>query len=387
VTGRTGTFLFVTWPGGGNIHPLVTLGLRLLERGHTVRALAAAELAPRFEAEGIAFRAHRTGAEWTGGHPIRWPDATEEQRMAYLRGLADDVLAETARECTDVAVVDYMQPDALCAAERSGAPCVAFVHTLYTGVALSERSPMSMTADVGRINTLRDGLGLDRLSRITDLLSRASRTLIATVPEFDGADAPLAPNLRYVGPLVEPAGPDANWSPPTRPPSPQGDRPLVLVAMGTTPMDEAPVIQRVLDALANLPVIAYVTLGAHIDPSALRVPANATISGYVRHAAVMPHARLFVTHCGLSGIGAALTFGVPMLCLPLGREQPANAARVEAVGAGRALSPDASVEELWSTLQALLAGDATRAAARAMASTIAAYGNGERAAEELEQLL
>ena len=37
---RAGNFLVVTWWGGGNVHPLVALCRRMIERGHKVRVLA-----------------------------------------------------------------------------------------------------------------------------------------------------------------------------------------------------------------------------------------------------------------------------------------------------------------------------------------------------------
>lgn len=377
----SGRVLFVTWSGGGNVHPLVALGTRLLVRGHDVRVLGPHDLAARFAAEGIGFTAHRTGAEWTGGNPIVWPDVTDEQRSAYLNGLADDVIAEAARSPTDVLVVDYMQPDALCAAEKLGTPFVAFVHTLYTSVAADhESSPMNMSADVTHINALRGDLGLAPVPRITDLLDGADRVLVATVSELDRPDA-LPENVRYVGPLIEDAGPDARWRPPP------GGGPLVVVSMGTTEMDEAPVLQRALDAMTDVPARAFVTVGDHLDASMFRTPPNASISAFVRHAAVLPHARVFVGHAGLGGISAALTFGVPLVCVPIGRDQPTNAAHVEAVGAGRTVTSDAGVEALRAGIVEVLHGDRYRTAAGRVADAIRANGSGARAVEELEQLV
>lgn len=378
----SGSFLLVTWDGGGNVPPLVALANRLRQRGHAVRALGPESLTARFHADGIAFRPHRTGDEWANGSPIVWPNATDEQRAAYLRGMADDVAAEAQREKTDAIVVDFMQPDALCGAERTGIPTAAFVHTLYTRVALTDFNPMGMTADAARINVLRSSLGLPPIQRLTDLLDRSARVLINTVPELDRPDAPLAPNVRFVGPIVEDAGSDAGWTPPG-----PAERPLVVVGLGTTPMDEAPVLQHALDALSDLPVRVFATVGGHIAPSDINAPDNATVTGYVRHAAVMPHAAAFVTHAGLSGIGAALTFGLPMVCVPLGREQPFNAEHVARTGAGIALTKDATPAQLRDAVSSVLNDATYRDAAARMREAVAAYGNGASAVDELEELL
>ena len=63
-----------------------------------------------------AFKAHRSQTDWTGGQPLSWPPGpTPEQQLACLRGLAADVMAELARAPVDVALIDYMQPEALSA--------------------------------------------------------------------------------------------------------------------------------------------------------------------------------------------------------------------------------------------------------------------------------
>jgi len=276
-----------------------------------------------------------------------------------------------------------MQPAALCAAEQAGLPVVAFVHTLYADVAAGPRSPMHMAATVDGVNALRAELGLEPVARLPDLLDRASRVLVTTVPELDRPDGPLPPNVQYVGPILEEPGPHAGWAAPW----PSSDTPLVVVSLGTTPMDEGPLLQRALDAMADLPVHVWATVGTHLDPASFTVPANAVVSRYVRHAAVLPHADLFVGHGGLSGIGAALSFSLPLICIPLGREQPDNASRVEAAGAGRTLVPDVSVDELRAAVARMLTDEGCHAAARSFASTIAGYGNGARAVAELEALL
>jgi MGT family glycosyltransferase len=381
----SGRFLFVTWAGGGNVNPVLALGARLRGRGHQVRVLGPRRgLRERFEAEGIAYHAHRSGEEWTQGEALRRPPpGSEEQRRAFLRGLCEDVLSEIAREPTDAVIVDYMQPAALCAAEQSGLPVAALVHTLYQRVAIGEHSPMEMAADPAAINALRAELGLPAVGRLSELLDRVARVLVVTARELDRPVDPLARNVRFVGPIIEDAGRDAAW---TRP-WPVSDGPLVLCSMSTTPMDDAGLIQRLLDALDGAPLRMLVTLGPHLAASAFRVPDNAALVPYLRHAAVLPHARMMITHAGLSSIGAALSFGVPMLCLPLGREQPDNAEHVQATGAGLALPKDAEPAALRAAVLELLDDPRYLAAAQRLAAALEAGGYGWHAVDELEALI
>jgi MGT family glycosyltransferase len=274
-----------------------------------------------------------------------------------------------------------MLPSALCAAESTGLPVTALVHTLYAPIASAAFDSMSMMGGVRLINTLRGDLGLPPVERITDLLDRTARVFATAPLALDPAPAAVAANVRYVGPLLEAPGADARWAPPA------GDGPLIVISLGTTPMDEAPVLQRVLDAVSEMPVRAVATVGDHVDGAVFAVPPNARVERYVRHAVMLAHADLFVGHAGLGGILAAIASGVPMICLPLGRDQPMNAARVEAIGAGRTLPPDSDAEALRAAIASVL-GDANyRRAARSIAKDIAASMERQLAVSELEGLL
>lgn len=379
IISRVARFLFVTWSGGGNVHPLAALGSQLASRGHEVRVVGPAELTPRFEVGAMSFVAQKT--HWTAGNPMYWPDSTPEKLDVSLRASFDEVAREIERAPTDVLVVDFMQPDALCAAERSGLPFVGFVHTLY-GPGPQQRSwPMEMRTDLAALNRLRTDVGLPSVDLTADVLDSASSVIVVTIPELDDPQTPLPENVRYVGPILEAPGAETGWSPPA------GGAPLIVVGMGTTAMGESDVLQRAFDAVEGLDVTAFVTLGEHLDAGSFRVPPNAIVSGYVRHTAVMPHASLFVGHAGLGGISAALAHGVPMVCVPLGRDQPMNAARVEAVGAGVTVPPDADVSTMRSAISSVLADPRYRAGAERVADAIASYGNGAVAVEELERLV
>jgi MGT family glycosyltransferase len=359
---------------------MLVLAARLRQRGHVVRGLGPAELGDRFADYGLDFTAVRSRDEWTGGHPIEGNDPTERS-LACLRGMAEDVRAEIERQPTDALVVDYMQPDALSAAEASGRPWAALVHTLYTRVALGDHSPMAARAGLDLVNVLRKDLDLGPLDKHTDLLDGGDLLLVTTVAELDRPERALPRRVCFTGPLVEDAGPDAGWRPPP------GADPLVAVSLGTTDMEEGPVLQRVLDALADAPVRVVVTVGDHLDPAALAAPANAVVSGRVRHAAVLPHAQLVVDHGGLGIVNVALAFGVPQVCLPLGRDQPANAAHAAALGVARVVDPEAPVDEIRDAVLAALDDDGLRRAAARECAAIRERGADTAAFAAVEGLL
>jgi MGT family glycosyltransferase len=360
---RPGRFLFVTWDGGGNVTPFIGLGAQLRDRGHAVRVLAGPSLESRMTGIGLDFTPQRSSG-WL-------PDAS-------------DVLAAVAATRPDALLVDFMLPSALSAAESTGLPTAALVHTLYAPVADNSFPAIEMEGPVDGLNATRTDLALSPVERVVDVLDHVQRIIAVTTAAFDGPAAVLHAHARHVGPVLEDAGDDTAWTPPW---PADDERPLVVVSMGTTPMDQQPVLQRAAHALADLPVRALVQLPPHLDGPQVDLPANAAVSGYVRHAAVLPHASLVVTHAGLGTVSAALAFGVPMVCLPLGRDQPLTAARVEAVGAGRTLAPAASVATVRAAIADVLDDGRYRAAAERLGTEIQAGINEERARHEVESLL
>lgn len=341
--------LFVTWDGGGNVPPVLALAGRLASRGHAVSVLGSASLAERVEAEGILFTGRLPAQEW---------DPTAQ---------ALDVAAAARRDAVDLVVVDYMLPGALCGAAGTGLPVVALVHTLYTANLVDgDLGPMSMAASAEGVNATLAQLGLVPVQRLGELLERAEMVMVTAPEELDEPGVARRGNVRYVGPALESSGPDAGW----RPPGSDGDGPLVVVSLGTTPMDEGPVLQRVLDGLADRPVRVVATVGEHLYPSDFTVPTNAVVLDHVRHSAVLPWASVVITHGGLGTVLASLAHGVPMLCLPLGREQPANAAAVERVGAGLQLDHRATPTEIGAAVDRLVAEPEPRAAAQRLAALI-----------------
>lgn len=325
------SYLFVMWAGGGNVGPFLVLAEWLLERGHTVSALATEALHPRLGAAGI---------EVEGAPPGSLPGFR-------------DVMEALERGGPDILVVDYMLTEALCAAERSGLPTVALVHTLYAEL-LQDGAPhpIGMAGSVDALNAVRSEAGLAPIESHADLLAAPDLVLVTAPRELDAPGA-LPANVKHVGALIEAPGPDGGWSPP------RGEGPLAVVSLGTVGHADADtdLTQRVLHALGQLPVRGLVTLPDYIAPGDLEWPRNVTASGYVRHAAVLPHADLLVTHAGLGSVVTALAWGVPMVCRPLRRDQPDNARAVVRLGAGCALDAGAAPGAIAVAIRGQLASE------------------------------
>jgi UDP:flavonoid glycosyltransferase YjiC (YdhE family) len=82
----------------------------------------------------------------------------------------------------------------------------------------------------------------------------------------------------------------------------------------------------------------------------------------------------------------ALAAGVPVVAVPLGRDQLDNAARVAHHGAGLRLKPKASSEQIAAAVGRVLEEPGFAASAERLAAAIAAETAQDLAAQELEEL-
>ena len=82
----------------------------------------------------------------------------------------------------------------------------------------------------------------------------------------------------------------------------------------------------------------------------------------------------------------ALTAGVPLVCIPQGRDQSDNAERVAASGVGRAVATGAPPAQIACALEELLADPAALREARRFAGVIAGLGGGDAATREVAGL-
>ena len=106
------------------------------------------------------------------------------------------------------------------------------------------------------------------------------------------------------------------------------------------------------------------------------------------HSEVLREAALAITHCGHGVTIKALAAGVPLVCLPMGRDQLDVAARVVHAGAGVRLDQAAAPDEIASAARTVSSrDDSYRDAAERIAAAIAEETATDLAVEEIEAVL
>ncbi len=393
------------WEGGGNVPPVIEAIRAIAERGHKVRLVSdnsmAAE-ATRAGARHIPWlrapnRPNRSPdscfvRDWTIADPVEQFRAFAQKifvgpAASYARDIAD-VLAE---EPADLLVGSDLLFGSVLGAEISRTPAV----TLATNISIEalpghppfgpgflpardeaernrDRDVAAMAESMWNsflpsLNASRAALGLEPLARTLDQLRYAKRHLLATSAAFDFPTTCLPDNIRYVGPLLQ----EPDWAMPIERLDTAG-RPLVLVSFSTTYQGQDKALESIIEAAAQLPIHAIVTLGKAMEGWRLQDYPNVTVLKSASHDAILARAAAVITHGGHGTTMRSLRHGVPILFLPMGRDQSDNAARVEYLGAGLRLPVTASAAEVAQALHQLVTEPGFAANARKIAAVLAA---------------
>lgn len=318
--------------GAGHFNPLVPVLEALERRNDEVLIVVPPELEATVRVTGHAFR--------IGADPPRDELASLWARFATLPRAAASVIVE--REIFGRLCTAAMLP-AVDEACRGWRPDLVLHETCeYASVVAAQRygvvhAQVAISAAVAEAGAQR--LAEPALEPYGAVLSdrlRASPYLTRFPTSIDPSPFPHTMRYRDATPRECATLPDW-WA--------GSELPLVYVTFGSVtgglPVATA-TYQVALQAVASLDALVLLTVGRAVDPQALGpVPANVHIEAWVPQERVLPRAAVVVCHGGSGTTFGALAAGVPIVFIPLFADQPANARRVTAVGAGLIVGPNA----------------------------------------------
>ena len=195
--------------------------------------------------------------------------------------------------------------------------------------------------------------------------------------------ARLPDNVRYVGPQLD----DPVWAAEKTWRRPDSE-PLVLVATSSIFQHQTGLLQRIAQALGHLRVRGLITTGLAVDPQEIQAPPNVEVVQAAPHRQVLAEASVVVTHAGHGTVLKALAAGVPLVCVPMGRDQKDNTVRVIRFGAGVRISKKATPNQIAAAVSEILENPSYASAARRFAAVLAwEAANVPSAADEAEGLL
>jgi len=319
---------------------------------------------------------------------------------------AADLFEAIDQHSPDVLIVDAVLTGASAGAEHSGLPTAAVapnVNMLRTpgvppmGAGLQplggrigrlRDAALHRLTDVlmgtGTLNETRRELGLEPVGSLEQSIRRADRIIFLTSEAFDFPPTTPDPQVVYGG-IPTPANErtPVAWTPPW----PDDGRPAVLLSLSTTYMRQEDLLQRLVDALGLVGCHALVTTGPGLRSQPLiRVPSNVHVVESVPHGAVLPHVQLVITHGGHGTLIRSLAGGVPVMVVPISRDQPDNAVRVLHHQVGVRASKRSSPERFAAVVRRALDDEALPARARQMAERLAPDMGAPKAVAALEDL-
>jgi len=417
--------LIATVPLTGHVTPMLLVVQALVARGHSVVWYGASKFRSAIE---------RTGATFASMHAsIDWNDADVEAALPALRGKRG--LARVKTQLIEMFIAPMQQQlRDLAALATANTPDLVLADSAHLGAALLSETQRTRWATLGisalvvpsidtapfgpgwrpsssvfgrwrnrflnwlvfrcmfrRVNHAyrreRSAAGLPTLGTYFESLT-PYLYLQPTVPSFEYPRSDLAPQIRFIGPLVpKPSTNDVSlpaWWPDVEAAHQRGT-PIVMVTQGTLATDPNELIVPALRGLAGLEALVIATTPNGLPPA--DVPANARVATFIPYHVAMPLLAAVVTNGGYGGVQMALQAGVPLVVAGGSEEKPEIAARVAWCGAGvdlRTGRPRAS--QIAVAVTKVLSDSTYRTRAQAMGADMQKHNALDEAAALIEAL-
>lgn len=397
----------------GHLFPTFGLAASLAERGHQVLYAGIADIEHHVRRQGFDFSVifeeiyppgrlaelreqARQIREGNGGPPSTRRTPIVEHLSPMVDGVLDRELIHLQ---PDLIVISYfLSLEALIMLYKYDLPMVFFTQFFrkpeLAPAALAMRQLMDYGSTAFRIAQLamKRNSSMTRLEHLVTPLAEVPEVL-ACPPELQLPGYDLGDRVAFMEPSIRTDGAHGAGFP--WPHLPAGHQ-LIYVSLGSQTelyLDRArsayKAIFDLFRAAATEPWHFLLSLGSRFDPQEFgAVPDNVTISRWVPQMEALKRSALMITHGGLGSVKECLYLGVPMVVLPLERDQPDNAERVQHHRLGRRLDPEAcSGTELAAAVREVLADPGVAAAVSRM-STVFRQREEERiGAQVIEEML
>jgi len=382
--------LFTTLQMSGHFQPLVPIARAAVAVGHDVAFACAPSFIPTVDRAG--FRAFPAGFDDRGRSldelfpgPLKRPAAVRYWALpnifvgVYAMAMTPDLLTIAREWQPDLIVRETHEYGGCVVAEVLGLPHA----TVRTGSTSSRYGLRHLVAEP--LARLRELNGLPPDPDVA--MPFRYLHLAAEPPRFRLPDGPVAPTAHLLRPVNFESGDEE--LPPWVADLP--DRPTVYATLGTvfsrSPAGRA-VFPMMLEALREEPVNLILTVGRDNDPADFGPqPPNVHIERFIPQSALLPHCDLVVQQGGFSTVTGALNAGLPMVVVPIGADQPDNAACCVALGVGAVIAPDnRTPEAIREAVGQVLADPTYRQNAERRRDEMAALPGPEYAVALLERL-
>lgn len=402
----------------GHLHPFGALGRELIARGHRVTLLNMVDVEPVALAEGLEFLSLGASDHPAGSLPLSLQRLGKLQGLAALRFTIQAVKKTTEMICRDAPavirsagigalLVDQTEPAGGTVADHLGIPFITVCNALALNQEPAVPPPFTpWTTGNSWWRQLRNlagyGVSARVMSPVTKVVAKYRRlwklpphrtqedsfSSLAQISQQPAAlDFPrtrLSPKFHYVGPLR-----NASRTKTQFPWERLDGRRIVYASLGTLQHSKENLFRCFADACAGLDAQLIITHCGGLSSTAIAsLPGDPIVVDYAPQREILERAALALTHAGLNTVLDALSFGVPVMAVPITFEQPAIAARVCWAGAGRSLPlRGINPRQLREGIKTLLENPQYSLNAKRVADSIRAAGGVVRAADIVEDVV
>jgi zeaxanthin glucosyltransferase len=413
-------FGFLTLSMMGHLFPMSTLGLELQSRGHQVTFFCFEDACGFLQQAGLNTVVIGR-AEFPLGHAKQVSDALSKlsgskgvtYSISVLCHQATAQFAELPAAVTaarvDAMIIDQFAMSGGTIAEHLGLPYAHVAAALMANVESGvppinvpfgpERNPLLSTRNyiatvlVKRVfrpirtalNEQRRAWSLPVYKEFFNERFAAGPQICQEPPAFEFPRQTLPEDFHFVGPLLK----QQARSEVTFPWERLDGRPLIYASMGTLQNGMDWVFKMIAEGCAGLDAQLVLSLGGNLDPAAFAgLAGDPVIVGFAPQLELLKRSSVCITHAGLNTALEALTYGVPMVAIPITNDQPGVAARIKWTGTGRMLTlKNLSAETIRQAVSDVLRTPLYRQRAQTLQHEIAELNSLQRASEIAEGLL
>ncbi|MEA5509470.1 glycosyltransferase [Crocosphaera sp. UHCC 0190] len=397
----------------GHLHTMLPLGKELKRRGHQVTFFGIVDAEAKIKAAGLEFQGIGEKVFPLGSTEQGFAELAKLRgipallyTMNWFRGLADTFLQEAPTIIKsaniDTLLVDQISPEGGTIAEFLK---ISFI-TVCSALPFNQESgipPFFTTWQYDSVWWAR--LRNQIIYALANPFGKSLKQLRAkyrqkwNLPPESSVDSSLAILCHQPAPFEFPREKLPQWFHFTGPYHTSMERPmipfpwekltgqpLIYASMGTLQNGMIDVFEKIAQACVGLEAQLVISLGGKNKFESLpKLPGNPLVVEYAAQLELLQKAVLNITHAGMNSTLESLTYGVPMVAIPITNDQPGIAARIAWTGTGELIPlSQLTVSKLRATIQKVLTEDSYRNNALRLQKAIHQAGGVQRAVDIIE---
>ncbi|MFB7140695.1 macrolide family glycosyltransferase [Gottfriedia sp. NPDC056225] len=177
---------------------------------------------------------------------------------------------------------------------------------------------------------IKNNYGVEINSQYEVFCNPAPLTIVYTTKEFQPNGNSFDRSFSFVGPSVTSRVQNTDFDL-----AAIKSKNLIYISFGTVFNRAIDFYNLCFEAFGNSEHFILLSIGYHTNVSDLgEIPENFIVKQYVPQIEVLKNTKLFISHGGMNSTSESLYYGVPLIVIPQGADQPLIAKQIDNIGAG-----------------------------------------------------